>query len=285
MQADLHTHSTASDGTFTPTELMQEASRIGLRAIALTDHDTTAGLDEAALAASSLGLEFIRGCELSAQYEREELHVVGLWLPQNPDKLQAALREIVEHRHSRNYIIIEKLQQCGVDITYESVQAIAGEGSVGRPHIALRLVELGRAASVQDAFNRYLGAKGKAYTPKKVLSPAEAVKVLKEEGATVILAHPGLLSAGWAELERLLRELQEYGLDGVESHYSEHSPSMRAGVERLADKLGLAVSGGSDFHGSVKPQIQLGKGKGNVCVPYSVIERLKELRQSQGLPV
>ena len=285
MFIDLHTHSTASDGTFSPTELIRAAKTAGLKALALTDHDTTFGLAEALAAGRETGVEVIPGCELSATWGRGEIHLLGLWLPARPERLTRTMDDLIRYRHDRNHIIIDKLNALGVGITYEEVKALAGDGSVGRPHISQALLRGGYVSSVQEAFDRYLGSKGAAYAPKKILTPEQGVTLLKEEGATVILAHPLLLGLDDASLEEAVRGLMEFGLDGLEAYYSEHPPQATRNYLAMAERLGLGVSGGSDFHGKVKPEIALGRGRGKLRVPYSVLEDLKARRKKQGLPV
>ncbi len=285
MFIDLHTHSTASDGTFSPTELVLAAKTAGLDALALTDHDTTFGLAEALAAGREAGVEVIPGCELSVTWERGEIHLLGLWLPEQPKQLTQTMDKLIRYRHDRNHIIIDKLNALGVEITYDEVKALAGDGSVGRPHISQALLQGGYVSSVQEAFDRYLGSTGTAYAPKKILTPEQGVTLLKEEGATVILAHPLLLGLDDTALEKLVRGLMEFGLDGLEAYYSEHPPQVTRNYLAMAERLGLGVSGGSDFHGTVKPDILLGRGRGKLRIPYSVVEDLKARRARQGLPV
>jgi 3',5'-nucleoside bisphosphate phosphatase len=285
MFIDLHTHSTASDGTLSPTELVLAAKTAGLDAVALTDHDTTFGLAEALAAGQETGVEVIPGCELSVTWERGEIHLLGLWLPEQPKRLTQTMDELIRYRHDRNHIIIDKLNALGMKITYEEVKALAGDGSVGRPHISQALQRGGYVSSMQEAFDRYLGSMGTAFAPKKILTPEQGVTLLKEEGATVILAHPHLLGLDDTALEKLVRGLMEFGLDGLEAYYSEHTPQVTRNYLAMAERLGLGVSGGSDFHGTVKPEILIGRGRGKLRIPYSVVEGLKARRQRQGLPV
>lgn len=282
---DLHAHSTASDGTLTPTELVRLAKDVQLAAVALTDHDTTAGLKEFVAAGKELAMETVPGCEVAADHGRYRLHILGLWLPPEPGELSRTLDRLIRFRSERNAIVVRKLNDLGVDITLAEVEAEAGEGSVGRPHFARVLMNKGVVSSVQMAFDRYLGPKGKAYEPKQKLDAPDAIRLLKAEGATVILAHPVLLNLNPNELETLVRELQAMGMDGIEAYYSEQSARKQAAYLGLAEKLNMVVSGGSDFHGSIKPAISLGSGKGSLFVPDSVLLKLKEHRRRQGLPV
>lgn len=283
---DLHTHSTASDGCLTPTELLERAARLGLAALALTDHDTVAGLDEARAAAARNGVELVAGCELSVVWPVGFMHLLGLFLPERPEKLMAAMDHLMDRRHDRNRRIVEKLNGLGLTLTYAEVQAIAGEGSVGRPHLALAMQARGYVADVEQAFQEYLGSRGRAYVPKDQFTPEQALAALKAEGATTVLAHPFSLRATGRVLENKVRKLKDLGLDGLECLYPEHSPDQTREFLRLARKLDLAVTGGSDFHGfAVKPDIELGVGGGNLELPYAMLESLRERRARQGLPV
>ena len=212
------------------------------------------------------------------------MDIVGLWLPEKPEKLSEALAYLNEKRLSRNQDIVEKLRGLGLDISYDDVAAKAG-GTVGRPHIAQVLVDKGYIPTMQDAFDRYIGTGGKAHVPKTVLTPIKALELLKAEGATVILAHPHMYSKVTPQqMEAFLVEHKPRGLDGLEAYYSEYSEADTQHYLGLAERLKLAVSGGSDYHGTVKPAIQLGVGKGTLRVPYAVLAELKALRKRQGLP-
>lgn len=280
---DLHTHSTASDGTFSPWELVREAKRKDLEAIAVTDHDTTTGLKEAVQAGHELGIEVIPGCELSLDYSPGYMHLIGLWLPQHPIKLNATLQDLRAKRHTRNKQIIAKLQNLGIDISYEQVKALAGQASVGRPHIARILVQKGVVSSLNSAFADYLGKSAKAYAPKEKLTPAEAIQVLKQEQATIILAHPYSLALNSFDLQKEIKKLKKLGLNGIEVYYPGHTPEQKRIFLQLSSKMDLLPSGGSDFHGSVKPGIALGRGTGGLYVPYELLAALKKRRQDKGL--
>lgn len=281
---DLHTHSTASDGTLSPRELVRAAADAGLSALALTDHDTVDGLPEALAAGEEFGVEVIPGCELSCESDAGWMHIVGLWLPEHPSGLVEAFKWVLEGRKNRNHDIVAKLNELGIDVTYEEIAELAG-GVIGRPHFARILHQKGVVETVQEAFDVYLGTGGKAYIPKRKLSPERALGLLKAEGATAVLAHPFMLEMTVDQLEAKLRELMDHGLDGIEVFYTEHTPEQVEKYGRLAEKLGLLVSGGSDFHGEVKPHISLGRGRGELDIPYELVERMKASRRDQGLPV
>lgn len=279
---DLHTHSTASDGTASPTELVELAARSRLDAVALTDHDTLDGLPEALEAGRRLGLEVIPGCELSVGEGARSMHLVGLWVAPEAPALRARLDAVQQARNDRNLEIIERLRSLGIDITLEQVEELAGS-TVGRPHIARVLVQLGAARDFDHAFDEFVGNTGQAYVPRRRLSPAEALDTLRSDGATSILAHPRLLGQPPAELRATLEELKELGLDGLEVYYPEHDARTMSLLLHLANTLDLQVSGGSDFHGAVKPAISLGRGKGSLLVPGRVLDDLKQYRKSRGL--
>lgn len=280
---DLHTHSTASDGTLKPGELVAAAVAAGLQAIALTDHDTVQGLPEACAAGRELGIEVIGGCELSVQFDRGSMHLLGLWLPQRPMRLHLALEHLGDLRTKRNESIIANLNSYGVDITYAELERITDGGSIGRPHFAQLLVEKGLAVNFQDAFMNWLRPGTKGYAPKEKLSPREAIELLKNEQATVILAHPCTLKIEKDELESELRNLKDLGLDGVEVFYSMHTQAQTNFYDGLCRKLDLLRSAGSDFHGDNKPGIALGRGKGGLRPSYELVLRMKEARGKLGL--
>lgn len=282
-EIDLHTHSTASDGTLSPTRLVASAAAMGLRALALTDHDTVQGLPEACAAGQEHGIEVIGGCELSVGYADKSMHILGLWVPKHPKPLLDALEHLQSLRAERNKIIIDNLQACGVPITYDELEKEAQGATIGRPHIAKLLVDKKRAVSLQDAFANWLVPGTKGFAPKKKFSAREAIKLLKSVQATVILAHPCSLKMEGQALEAVVRDLKDLGLDGVEVHYSMHTQAQTMEYAALCRKLDLVQSAGSDFHGANKPKIFLGRGKGGLRSSYMLVEKMKELRQTQGL--
>lgn len=280
---DLHTHSTASDGTDSPAELVARAHGLGLAAIALTDHDTLAGLAEAEQAGRTLGMGVIRGCEISTRTEAGEHHILGLWIPARADALDAWLDAVRKRRNERNAAMVARLRALGFDITLEEVRARAS-GSVGRPHMAAVLAAKGYARDVTSAFRDYLGANGKAYVPKQVPAPEEAVRLLADMGATPVLAHPFLNAATPASVEALTRRLADCGLAAIEAWHSGHSDADTRQCVELARRLDLGLTGGSDYHGANKPGIRLGTGHGGLRVPVAVLEALRERRRAGGLP-
>jgi hypothetical protein len=286
MSIDLHAHTTASDGTLTPTELVRLAKESGLDAIAVTDHDTFQGIPEAMEAGKKYGIEVIPGAELSLESPEGAgwIHVVALWLPERADELQKAFDWVIEGRANRNREIVAKLRELGVNITYEAVAARAS-GTIGRPHFAQELMALGVVSSMDEAFKVWIGDNGRAYVPKRKLTPGQAFPILKNIGATSILAHPFALKLNYKETEKVVRRLMALGLDGMEVYYSEHSETDTRAFGEMADRLGLLQSGGSDFHGTNKPDIRLGVGRGNLDIPNKLLEKMKEARRAKGLPV
>lgn len=277
---DLHTHTTASDGSLSPGELVAAAKQAGLKAVAVTDHDTIDGLTEAAAAGRDLGMEVIPGVEISVERADSDsgMHMLGLWVEPGHAELGAFLDRLKQGRAERNPKIVAKLNELGIPVTMEMVQEISGGGQVGRPHLAQALVKVGATGSTQEAFNRYLGNGKKAYVPKFRFQPDEAIAMLRKAGALPVLAHPGLLELGKQALERLITGLKGMGLMGVEAYYSEHRPATTKALVSLAARLDLVVSGGSDFHGAAKPAIALGRGKGGLAVPASLLAGLAQAR-------
>ncbi|MFD6036548.1 PHP domain-containing protein [Streptomyces griseoincarnatus] len=252
MRIDLHTHSTASDGTDTPAELVRKAAAAGLDVVALTDHDTTRGHAEA-LAALPQGLTLVTGAELSCRLDGVSMHLLAyLFDPEEPALL--AERELVrDDRVPRAKGMIAKLNELGVPVTWEQVARIAGNGSVGRPHVASALVEIGVVDSVSDAFTpEWLADGGRAYVPKHETDPFEAVRLVKDAGGVAVFAHPAAVKRGRTVPDSAIAELARAGLDGIEVDHMDHDPGTRARLRGLAGELGLLVTGSSDYHGSRK---------------------------------
>lgn len=271
---DLHTHSTASDGSLSPRELVTRAADKGLAALALTDHDTLDGLPEARAAGREHGIDIVAGVELSVADGDKSVHLLGLFLPEHPGPLAGALASLRQRRHDRNHRILAKLRELGIPIEYDMVTALA-RGAVGRPHIAQVLLSMGVVTSFKEAFTRYLGAYGRAYVPKDKLALPRAVSLLHDEGGLAILAHPYILGQAGPALAATVGRFREAGLDGIEALYPEHSQAQTLEYLALARRLGLGVSGGSDFHGAAKPEIEVGRGRGNLRVDISVLDLLR----------
>lgn len=272
---DLHTHSTVSDGTYTPEELVRYAKEKGLRAIALTDHDRIDGIAEAEAVGRKVGVEVISGVELSADFLDGAMHLLGLFVDRTASSFLQRLAVFQAARRERNPKIVKKLREMGFNITEEEVEAAAKGGEAGRPHFARVLMEKGYVQSIAEAFERYIGDRGPAYVRNPQPSPEACIALIHEAEGVAILAHPNTLRLPVEKLGLLFERLAKAGLDGIEVYYSTHTPEETARYERLAAEWNLAKSGGSDFHGEHKPQIDLGVGRGTLRVPHSLLEDLR----------
>jgi predicted metal-dependent phosphoesterase TrpH len=273
---DLHLHTTHSDGSQSPAEVVRLAHEAGVSALAITDHDITTGLPEAIAAGQELGIEIIPGIEISSRHGESELHVLGYFLKWEDAQLNARLMTLRESRHRRNPKIIELLQAAGIDITYDEVRAVAGSDSVGRPHIARVLMDKKVVTTAKEAFDRFLAEGKAAYVPRDLPAPVDAIRWIKDAVGLAVLAHPTWVKTTEGTLTDLARQLKEQGLDGVEVHYSTHTPRQTRTYLSLAKQLGLLVTGGSDFHGMTKPDIEVGIGKGSLHVPDHLLPKLKD---------
>lgn len=264
---DLHTHSTASDGTLSPSEIIHQADKQDLAAVALTDHDTVAGIAQARQAAREYpDLEFVAGIEVSADWEPESLHILGLCIDETCPTLNRVADFLMQARRERNPRIIEALQQMGYSISLDDVHQVASEahgeagGPVSRIHIAEAMRRRGIVKTKQDAFKKFIGHDGPAYVSRQRLGARETIEAIHEAGGLAILAHPGLLTfENRAQLERVIRSLMREGLDGLEAYHSSHNPIFARSCLDLGRRLGLAIAGGSDFHGEGKPGVRLGR--------------------------
>lgn len=272
---DLHLHTTHSDGSFTPTEVINLAWKAGVTALAITDHDITTGILEATTAGEKHGIDVIPGIEISSILGDSELHILGYFLDYQDTRLNERLARLRESRHRRNPKIIERLQAAGIEITYEEVRTLAGTDSVGRPHIARVLMEKGVVASAKEAFDLWLADGRPAYVPRELPTPSEAMQWIREAKGLPVLAHPTWVKTTEGTLTDLLRRLKTDGLDGVEVHYSTHTPRQTRQYLALAKQLDLLVTGGSDFHGLTKPDIEVGVGKGALHVPSELLDKLR----------
>lgn len=273
---DLHTHSTASDGTLTPADLVLAANDMGLTALAITDHDTVGGIEEACRAAAPLPLTFVPGVEISASIPKGALHIVGLFIDHTHERLNQVLDEAVEYRRIRNEKIIQRLAELGVPVERDELLSEAGGGVLGKPHFARVMVRKGYVKNVRAAFRRYLARGGAAYFPKQRMDRREAVAIIRQAGGVPVLAHPDQTFLKGDELDALIRELTDCGLGAVETRCSGYSASDIRLYRLLAEKHGLVESGGSDFHGGVKPVIGLGIGPGRLRVPDDFLAPLED---------
>ena len=276
---DLHSHTDRSDGTFTPEELIAEAKRAGLRALGITDHDTFAGYDAAVPFAEAAGLELICGIELSTRYQGQSVHLLG-YFPQQPPtaEFRKWLEWMLEMRRDRNRRLIAKLQSLGIDITLAEVETV-GRTLTGRPHFARVLVSKGYAKDVQDAFDKYLDESARAFVHRQEVPMDEALERILNCGGVPSLAHPVRVAKNnWEKIAAYVEDMAGMGLRAVEVYHSDHSPENVSYYRSLAEQFQLGLTGGSDFHGAVKPNISLGTGKhNNLHVPDEVLDGLKEM--------
>ena len=268
---DLHSHTTASDGALAPRDLVRLAARHGVRVLAVTDHDSTEGLPEAIDEAARHGIEIVPGLEINTDVPGAEIHVLGYCVDWQADWFQAFLREQRAERTARVYRIVERLTGLGMPLAAEEVFAICKEGSPGRPHVAQAMVNRGYVKSVREAFDRWLRADGPANVPRRRLTPAEAVAVIRRAGGVPVLAHPGL-----ANRDEMIPELVAAGLAGIETDYPEHSVGQITGYRRMCQRLRLVATGGSDYHGS-----HTGRAStvGSPHIPLEVWPALKQKAQ------
>lgn len=276
---DLHVHSNCSDGTLAPAELVRHAVSCGLSAFALTDHDNTDGLPEAFEAAAAAAIELIPGIEFSTEYLGKDIHIVGLdfdW--QHPD-FQEKVNYYREERWRRNQKMIRLMADDGIDISREQMMEAFGETVWTRAHFARYLADHGYVEEMWSAFQTHLGEGCKYYVPRQKVSPDEVVQLICRFGGIPVLAHPFQYNFSEEELRTLLQKLKKSGLMGMEVYYSTHTPKQTAYLRELSKALELAPSGGSDFHGTNKPTIALGSGKNNLCIPYSILEGLRQKQQ------
>ncbi|QEN07303.1 PHP domain-containing protein [Oceanispirochaeta crateris] len=273
---DLHTHSTASDGTCSPIELLKQASEVGLKALALTDHDTLDGLEEAQGAADLLGIQFIPGIELEIEHYPGEFHLLGLSLTNWKDSsLSLFLKEVRDHRNDRNSKMLELFEEDGIHISEEELKSAAGGRIIARPHFAKILVERKIAKNVKQAFDRYLGVEKKFYLPKKVMTLEQGLQLIHEAGGYAVIAHPLSLYLSWGKLPLRLTQWKEMGLDGLEAWHSGAKEHQAQRFEKLALENDLFVTGGSDYHGANRKDRTLGKGGGNKPIPDEFLEAFK----------
>ncbi len=273
---DLHLHTTHSDGSLAPADVVALAHKAGVSSLAITDHDITTAIPEATEAGLALGIEVIPGIEISSLLGESELHMLGYFLDWQDPALNERLATARDSRHRRNPLIVAKLQALGIDLTYEEVKAVAGSDSVGRPHIARVLMDKGVVSSAREAFDRFLAQSKPAYVARELPSPAEAIRWIKEANGLAVLAHPTWIKPADGDLATLVGQLKVEGLDGVEVHYSTHTPRQTREYLDLAKRLGLLVTGGSDFHGVTKPDIEVGIGRGTLHVPDTLLPKLKQ---------
>ncbi len=279
---DLHTHTTFSDGSQTPAELVQEAAAIGLSAVAVTDHDTVDGLPEALAAGERLGIEVVPGVEINLEHDRVTMDMLGYFLAGMPTaELQQELAELRVYREERNARMVERLAELGMPLDPADLAAAAENGAVGRPHIGEAMVRRGYVSSISEAFELYLRRGAPAWVDRRRLALGRALKLLRASGALPVLAHPGIIRTDPAGLNHIVRDAARDGMAGIECYYPLHDEEIVARCLGLADKYALVPTGGSDYHGTVKPKARLGVGSLGGYVPNHVLADLRCLAEDQ----
>lgn len=280
---DLHVHSTRSDGTYTPSQLVDYAMEKGLAAFALTDHDTVDGLEEAVSYAEKLSSplvpQVIPGIEFSTEYQGHDVHILGYYIDYYQESFRCKLQEFVDSRTLRNEKMCRLLQEAGIPVTYEKLLEEFPDSVITRAHYAKYLFSHGYVSGMKEAFDRYVGDHSPCYVPREKVTPAQAVRLILEAGGVPVLAHPILYHMSDARLGALTGELKEAGLAGIEAIYSTYKDCEERQIRGLARKYGLLITGGSDFHGANKPGLDLGTGCGKLFVPCTLLEDLKRARR------
>ncbi len=274
MCIDLHFHSVYSDGTATPRELAQMAVALGLKGIALTDHDTMAGVPEMMEYGSKAGIEVISGIEIGALHRGRSLHLLGYGIDAGHRRFNDWLARLQQGRTERNRAILERLRHMGIRISEDELQRFSGCGQAGRPHIAAMLIRMGIVRSMDEAFAHYLGRGKPAWQSRFCYSAAETIAMIHQAGGLAVLAHPGQLDPTMRIQPRLVAELKELRLDGLEAWYPAHPRKMRRALQALASRHGLLVTGGSDFHGANRPGSSLAGGGNGFCPPDGLLDAL-----------
>ena len=256
---DLHTHTRASDGSFTPAELVRYAAEKGVSVLAITDHDSVSGLDEARAAAADIGITLVPGIELDISWHPGDCHLLGYGVGRRESSLETLLERINENRHKRNLLILEALREKGFDIDIGRVEAVADGGTVGRPHIARFLTMTGAVKNVQQAFDKFLASGRPCYVPRESISLEEGIDAIVSSGGVPVLAHPLSLYVSWKRLAEILSSFRDKGVRGLEAWHPGAKKGSCERLERLARELGMFVTAGSDFHGAVRKDRKLGK--------------------------
>ena len=272
---DLHVHSTASDGSLTPTEVVNRAAGLGLTAMALTDHDTVSGIDEALKAAKDLDMEVIPGIEVSCIYKEKEIHILGLYIDHTNPELLSFLKEASRKRYDRNMEMLAAFNKDGFEITVEDLHCGNPKTVITRAHFARALLKRGYVSSVDQAFRKYLNPDRPYYRSRELITPEEVLNALQAAGGFPVLAHPLQYKLGWAGTEELVSMLKEHGLCGLECFHSSNNQDESGKLRKLAKKYALAPTGGSDFHGSAKPDNEIGSGRGGLRVSALYLDDIK----------
>jgi predicted metal-dependent phosphoesterase TrpH len=275
---DLHTHSNASDGSDEPAAIVALAQAAGCTAVALTDHDTLAGIDEAQAEADRRGVRLVPGCELSCEWPHGTMHLLVYFVAPGPGALQDELARLQQLRLDRNHRLVERLVDLGLPISYDEISAEAGGDGIGRPHVAAVLVRKGVVGSIQEAFDVWLAKGQPGYVERDRLTPERAVELARASAGVPVVAHPLSLGLAGAALGEAVSHLAGVGVQGLEATYGRYSPAERNLVAGLAADHGLVATGGSDHHGTYKPDLSIGIGRGDLDVPEAVLDELESRR-------
>jgi len=285
LRIDLHIHSTASDGSLSPADIIDHAQKLNLAAIAITDHDSIAGSKAALQIGIPPSLHFLTGVEISAAHPSffpgsGSFHILGYDINLDNRNLNRALRKLQDARKNRNPEILNRLKKLGFQISLEEVAQEVGEGQLGRPHIAYTMLKKGFVASIEEAFDKYLGTKRPAYVDKYRIECEQAIRIIRAAGGIPVLAHPALLNIeDNQKLDALLQNLMKIGLAGIEVYYPGHSPQQIRQYTELAGKYDLLMTGGTDFHGAIMPEIKMGSGSGDLFVPFNLYKELMNAKK------
>ena len=272
---DLHVHSTASDGSFSPSEVVNLADKAGMTAIALTDHDTVSGVAEAINASADLDLQVVPGVELSCIYKEKEIHILGLYIDHTDEDFNRYLSETAQKRASRNVEMLEAFCADGFDLTMEDLMLGSEKTTITRAHFARALCKKGYVSSPDQAFKKYLDPDRPYYRKREIITPEESIRAIRKAGGFPVLAHPCQYKLGWKETEELIIYLKSIGLGGLECMHSSNNQYESGKLRVLADKHALAITGGSDFHGAAKPDIEIGVGRGGLRVSAEYLDAIK----------
>ena len=275
---DLHTHSNKSDGSLSPAEVVREAKKAGLAAVALSDHDNFDGVEEAMAEGEKAGIEVIPAIEFSVKSETQN-HIIALYPDIHNKELNDFVDELRRYRKERNEETCRRLNSLGFDITLDDVKSIAGSDIIGRAHFGRILYMKGFVSSIKEAFDLWLGSGKPAYTGANHPDAGRTVEIIRKSGGLSFVAHLNQTKLSDGDLVKMLTELKSRGLNGVEGYYTEYTPEMQEKYQAMAKDLGLLISGGSDFHGAAKPHISIGTGTGNLRIPYSVLENIKKAKE------
>ena len=273
---DLHTHSTMSDGTDSPEELIEKAEKGGLRGIALTDHDSIRGIEPAKREAEERGIDFLTGIEIGCDDEFGNLHILGYFRELDTKKFEKSLQWVKNERIERNRRILEKLDEHGISITMSDLKKNAGDDVIGRLHIAKAMFSGGHVNSMKEAFKEYLNIGGKCYASRKTFTSRKAIDLIKEHGGLAVMAHPFLIPGQKMELTKIIHGLVNRGIDGIEVYYVENTSEQTEMLENISSEKRILRTGGTDYHGENKPGVYLGIGRGEMRIPYTLMERMLE---------